>query len=74
MKSGIHPKYNKEVTVNCICGNSFVISTTLAGPVKVETCPKCHQAYNKGLQVKTISKGRMEKHAEKLRKIEAAKK
>ncbi|MBP6911059.1 50S ribosomal protein L31 [Patescibacteria group bacterium] len=72
-KSGTHPQYNKDVTVNCICGNSFTISTTLKGPIKVETCPACHPAYNKGLVVKQVSKGRMEKYAEKMKKIDAVK-
>ena len=56
MKKGIHPQYHKNVVVNCICGNSFELSSTIAGPIKVESCPACHQAYNKGLQVKQVSK------------------
>jgi large subunit ribosomal protein L31 len=74
MKKGIHPQYHQDVTVNCICGNTFKIASTIPGPIKVESCPACHQAYNKGLQVKQVSKGRMEKYAEKVKKIEAAKK
>ncbi|MEI7477572.1 MAG: 50S ribosomal protein L31 [bacterium] len=73
MKKGIHPQYHQEVQVNCICGNSFTISSTIPGPVKVESCPACHPAYNKGLQIKQVSKGRMEKFAEKMKKIESAK-
>lgn len=72
MKKDIHANYHTEVTVNCICGNTFTIASTNKGPIKVESCPACHQAYNKGLQVKQVSKGRMEKYAEKLKKIEAA--
>ncbi len=72
MKEGIHPNYFNDVVVNCICDNTFTISTTMPGPIKIESCPACHQAYNKGLQVKQISKGRMEKYAEKMKKIEAA--
>lgn len=71
MKKGIHPQYHKNVVVNCICGNSFELSSTTAGPIKVESCPACHQAYNKGLQVKQVSKWRMEKYAEKMKKIQA---
>lgn len=74
MKQGIHPQYHRDVVVNCICDNTFTIASTMPGPIKVESCPACHQAYNKGLQVKQISKGRMEKFAEKMKRIEAAKK
>ena len=69
MKKGIHPQYHTDVTVNCICGNTFTIASTLAGPIKVETCPACHPVYNKWLQIKQVSKGRMEKYAEKMKKI-----
>lgn len=74
MKKGLHPHYNTDVAVNCICGNSFAIASTMQGPIKVESCPACHPVYNKWLQVKQVSKGRMEKYAEKLKKMEAAKK
>jgi ribosomal protein L31 len=71
MKKNIHPKYHDEVAVNCLCGNSFVISATIPGPVKVETCPKCHTVYNKWIVVAKVIKGRMEKFLEKQKKIEA---
>ncbi len=74
MKKGIHPNYHKDVAVQCICGNSFTIASTMQGPIKVESCPACHPAYNKWLQIKQVSKGRMEKYAEKMKKIEKAKK
>jgi large subunit ribosomal protein L31 len=73
MKKEIHPKYFKDVVVNCICGNSFTIASTIPGPIKVESCPACHPVYNKWLQVKQVSKGRMEKYAEKMKKIASAK-
>lgn len=73
-KKGIHPNYHTDVAVNCICGNTFTISSTDKGPIKVESCPACHPAYNKGLVVKQVSKGRMEKYAEKMKKIDAVKK
>lgn len=72
-KNGIHPQYHNEVEVNCICGNSFKIASTLKGPIKVESCPACHPAYNKGLVVKQVTKGRMEKYLEKQKRIDAAK-
>lgn len=72
-KKDTHPQYNKEVVVNCICGSSFTVASTLKWPIKIETCPACHPAYNKGLVVKQVSKGRMEKYAEKMKKIDAVK-
>lgn len=72
-KQGIHPQYSTDVTVNCICGNTFTIASTLKGPIKVESCPACHPAYNKGLVVKQVTKGRMEKYLEKQKRIDAAK-
>ena len=72
-KSGIHPQYQTDTVVNCICGNEFKIASTQKGPIKVESCPACHPAYNKGLVVKQVSKGRMEKFMEKQKKIDAAK-
>lgn len=71
MKKDIHPKYYEEVIVNCLCGNSFTISATIPGPVKIESCPKCHTTYNKWVVINKVVKGRMEKFLEKQKKIEA---
>ncbi len=73
-KKGIHPQYHENVEVNCICDNTFTVSSTEKGPIKVESCPACHPAYNQGLVVKQVSKGRMEKYAERMKKIDAVKK
>ncbi len=72
-KAGIHPQNHTETVVNCICGNTFSISSTEKGPLKVESCPACHPAYNKGLVIKQVTKGRMEKYLEKQKRIDAAK-
>lgn len=74
MKDGIHPKYFKDVEVNCICGASFTINATVPGPIKVESCHKCHPAYNKNQVIKKVAKGRMEKFLEKQKKIETMQK
>ena len=75
----INDKYNKHwsyytgVNVECICGNKFTINTTIQWPIKVESCPACHQAYNKGKIVKKIAKWRMEKFLEKQKRMEQTK-
>lgn len=74
MKKGIHSDYFKDVEVNCICGESFKINTTVPGPIKVETCYKCHPIYNKDKVIKKVIKGRMEKYLEKQKKIDSMKK
>lgn len=74
MKKDIHSKYFNDVEVNCICGASFTINTTVPGPIKVETCYKCHPAYNKDKVIKKVAKGRMEKFLEKQKKIDAMQK
>lgn len=72
-KKGIHPQYYTDVAVTCICENKFTVATTEKGPLKQDSCPNCHPAYNEGLVVKQVSKGRMEKFAEKMKKIDAVK-
>lgn len=74
MKKGIHWSYNQNVEVNCICGAKFTINSTIAGPLKVETCYQCHPVYNKDKVIKKVIKGRMEKFLEKQKKIAAIKK
>jgi large subunit ribosomal protein L31 len=74
MKDKIHPKYYNDVEVSCICGATFAINTTVPGPIKVETCYKCHPTYNKDKVIKKVAKGRMEKFLEKQKKIETMQK
>jgi len=73
MKKWIHGKYYKDVEVNCICDATFVVNTTVPGPLKVETCYQCHPAFNKDKVVKKVIKGRMEKFLEKQKKMDAVK-
>lgn len=73
MKNWIHPTYNKEVDVICICGNQFKLSAAVEWPIKLETCPACHPTYTWKIENKVI-KGRMEKYLEKKAKIESLKK
>ncbi len=71
MKKWIHGKYFKDVEVNCICDAKFTINATVPGPLKVETCSKCHPAFNKDKIIKKVIKGRMEKFLEKQKKIDS---
>jgi len=74
MKSGIHAQYFNEVEINCICGESFTIATTVPGPIKVETCYRCHPTYNKDKVIKKVIKGRLEKYLEKEKRMNAIQK
>lgn len=62
MKKGIHPEYN-EVTVECVCGNSFVTRST-AQINKVDICSACHPFYT-GKQKVLDTEGRIEKFRKK---------
>jgi large subunit ribosomal protein L31 len=44
MKKNIHPQYN-VITVECTCGNSFKVGSTLADDLRVEVCNECHPFY-----------------------------
>lgn len=74
MKDQIHWNYYKDVDVVCICEAEFKVNTTIPGPIKVETCYKCHPTFNKDRVVKKVIKWRMEKFLEKQKKIDAKKK
>ncbi|NOZ44443.1 MAG: 50S ribosomal protein L31 [bacterium] len=69
-----HGDFYHDVEVNCICGASFTIDTTIPGPIKVETCYQCHPTYNKDKVIKRVVKGRLEKFLEKQKRIDAIKK
>jgi len=44
----------------------------MQGPIKVELCPVCHPAYNKGKVLETKkSQGRLQAYEEKLKKMAA---
>jgi large subunit ribosomal protein L31 len=44
MKEKIHPKYFKDATVVCSCGNTFTTGSTKK-ELKVEVCSQCHPFY-----------------------------
>lgn len=69
-KKDIHPKIYHDVEVNCICGEKTILSSsTVPGPIKVESCKFCHPAYNPEKEVKVVVKGRRQRYLEKLEKM-----
>lgn len=72
MKKEIHPNYNDETEVKCICGNTFNIWSAVKGPIKVEACPQCHPLYTWKVENKVI-KGKVEKFLERQKRIDALK-
>ncbi|GAW68648.1 50S ribosomal protein L31 [Geoanaerobacter pelophilus] len=58
MKEGIHPKYN-EITVKCLCGNSFESRSTKS-EISTEVCSQCHPFYT-GKQKLMDTAGRVER-------------
>lgn len=59
MKEGIHPKYYKEATVTCACGNTSVTGSTVP-EIRVEICSACHPFYT-GKQKLVDTEKRVEK-------------
>lgn len=44
MKSNVHPKYNPQAQVVCVCGNRFTVGST-QDLIQVELCYNCHPFY-----------------------------
>jgi len=44
MKKDIHPKYFKNATITCVCGNVIKTGSTVEA-MKVEICSACHPFY-----------------------------
>ncbi|GAB4293769.1 MAG: 50S ribosomal protein L31 [Desulfuromonadia bacterium] len=58
MKEGIHPQYY-EVTVKCLCGNSFPTRSTKK-EIHTEICSACHPFFT-GKQKLIDTAGRVER-------------
>ena len=65
MKKDIHPQYNTECKVTCVCGNHFATGST-AKEIKVELCSACHPFYT-GKQKLVDSARRVEKFHAKVK-------
>jgi large subunit ribosomal protein L31 len=59
VKTDIHPDYNPEATVRCICGNSWTVGSTKPELV-VEICSQCHPFWT-GEQRIVDTEGRVER-------------
>ncbi len=63
MKPDIHPKYNKEAKVTCVCGNTFTTGSVL-NEINVDICSACHPFFS-GKQKMMDMEGRVEKFKKK---------
>jgi large subunit ribosomal protein L31 len=59
VKEGIHPKYNNEAKVTCVCGETFTTGSTKEN-IHVEICSKCHPFFT-GKQKIIDSGGRVDR-------------
>lgn len=44
MQDNIHPQY-RVITVECTCGNTFQVGSTLENDLHLEVCSECHPFY-----------------------------
>lgn len=59
MKKDIHPSYNEDVEVTCVCGAKHIVSST-AKDLKIEICSVCHPFYS-GQEKVLDSTGRVDR-------------
>jgi large subunit ribosomal protein L31 len=59
MKKDIHPRFFREATVICSCGNTFTTGATKES-MRVEICSQCHPFYT-GQQRVVDTEGRIER-------------
>lgn len=64
MKKDIHPQYNTDCKVSCVCGNTFLTGSTVP-EIKVELCSACHPFYT-GKQKLVDTARRVEKFGAKV--------
>lgn len=72
MKTAVHPKYNSQAIVTCLCGNTFAVGSTLDS-ISVSTCYKCHPFFT-GEQKFVDTEGRVEKFQKKQKEAHAKQK
>lgn len=66
MKKDIHPKYYKDATINCACGNVVKAGSTKEH-ADTEICSACHPFYT-GKKKMLDTMGRVEKFRKKVEK------
>jgi large subunit ribosomal protein L31 len=70
MKKDLHPTYYPDAKVECACGNSFTVGSTVK-EINVELCANCHPFYT-GKQKLVDTARRVEKFQERATKKAAA--
>ncbi len=70
MKTDIHPTYYPDAKVECACGNTFTVGSTVK-ELHVELCSNCHPFYT-GKQKLVDTARRVEKFQERAAKKTAA--
>lgn len=63
MKASVHPQYNSQAQVICVCGNRFTVGSTKE-VINIELCNKCHPFYT-GEQKFVDSASRIQKFQKK---------
>jgi len=71
MKKDIHPKYFKDATITCACGNVIKTGATVS-EMKVEICSACHPFYT-GKSKLIDTTGRVERFKKMAEKAKAKK-
>lgn len=66
MKKETHPEYHPEAKVECACGNTFAVGSTVK-EIQVELCSECHPFYT-GKQKLVDTARRVEKFQERAAK------
>lgn len=63
MKKDTHPTYYPDAKVECACGNTFTVGSTVK-EISVELCSNCHPFYT-GKQKLVDTARRVEKYKER---------
>ena len=71
MKKNLHPGYHPKAKITCVCGQNFVIGSTMEG-IRVEICSSCHPFYT-GQQKLVDTAGRIDRFKKRLEKTEEKK-
>jgi len=71
MKKDIHPKYYKNVKIQCACGNVIEAGST-SDNIKTEICSACHPLFT-GKQKLIDKAGRVEKFMARAAKTQVKK-
>lgn len=71
MKANIHPNYQKDAKVSCVCGSTFTTGSTQP-TIRVEICSSCHPFFT-GQQKFVDTQGQVEKFGKKQQVAESKK-